>query len=70
MACPFFKETYIGYCSASGFPYTPSIIEMEQLCFKDNFKCCVHFNNLHASDKIVKKTFPQSRVEPPAPVIF
>ncbi len=52
MACPFFKETYIGYCSACDFPYTPSIIEMEQLCFKDNFKCCSHFNNCQTTVEV------------------
>jgi hypothetical protein len=46
MSCPFFKEDYIGFCGASDFPYIPSIIELEQTCFKDSFKSCVNFNNL------------------------
>jgi len=55
MACPFFKVAYVGYCSASDFPYTPSITEMEQQCFKDSFESCVHFNNLHATAQIATK---------------
>lgn len=47
MACPFFKEAYVGYCSACEFPYTPSIVEREQQCLKDSFDFCVHFNSLH-----------------------
>ncbi len=52
MACPFLKEAYVGYCSACDFPYTPSIMELEQQCFKDNFESCVNFNNLHATAQI------------------
>jgi len=37
MACPFFKEDYIGYCGACDFLYIPRIIEMEQRCFKDSY---------------------------------
>ena len=52
MACPFFKEAYVGFCSACDFPYTPSIDELEHLCFKDSFESCVHFHNLHATAQI------------------
>ena len=52
MACPFFKVAYAGYCSATDFPYTPSITELEQQCFKDDFESCVNFNNLHATAEI------------------
>ena len=51
MACPFLKEAYVGYCSACDFPYTPSIIELEQQCFTDSFESCVHFNNLYATEQ-------------------
>ncbi len=47
MACPFFKESYVGYCNACGFPYVPSIFELEQQCFKDSFEVCINFNSLH-----------------------
>jgi len=50
MSCPFFRENYnIGYCSASDYPYVPSICEMEQKCFKDSFDSCATFNNLSAT---------------------
>ena len=52
MVCPFFKEAYVGFCAACDFPYTPSIYELEHLCFKDSFELCVHFNNLHATAQI------------------
>ncbi len=52
MACPFFKEAYIAYCGACDFPYNPSIIEMEQLCFKNSFESCFYFNNLDAAAQI------------------
>lgn len=50
MSCPFFKEDYIGYCSASDFPYIPSICEMEQQCFNDSFDSCVNFSNPLATE--------------------
>jgi len=46
MSCPFFKEDYIGFCSASNFPYTPAIREMEQRCFSDSFDSCATFSDL------------------------
>ncbi len=49
MACPFFKVAHVGYCSACDFFYIPSIMELEQQCFKDSFESCVNFNNLHAT---------------------
>ncbi len=49
MACPFFKECYVGYCGASRFPFIPSIIEREQQCLKGSFESCVNFNNFHAT---------------------
>ncbi len=52
MACPFFKEAYVGYCSACDFPYTPSIIELEEQCFKDDFESCVHFKNLQTIEQV------------------
>ena len=39
MACHYFSEDYVAFCSASDFPYVPGIREMEELCFK-NFHCC------------------------------
>ncbi len=39
MACQYFKEDYVGYCSASDFPYIPSIRDLELFCFKD-FRAC------------------------------
>ena len=39
MACQYFKEAYVGYCSASDFPYIPSIRDMQLFCFKD-FRAC------------------------------
>jgi len=50
MPCPFFKEDYIGFCSASNFPYTPAIGEMEQQCFSDSFDSCANFSNLLATE--------------------
>jgi len=41
MACQYFKEAYVGFCSASDIPYVPSIREMEQLCFKDSCVCSI-----------------------------
>jgi hypothetical protein len=52
MACPFFKKAYVGCCSASEFPYIPSIIELERQCFKDSFESCVNFNNIHPTAQI------------------
>ncbi len=37
--CPFFKNGYFGVCTASGSNYVPSIAEMEQYCFNENFLC-------------------------------
>jgi len=39
MACHYFSEDYVGFCSASEFSYVPGISEMEELCFK-NFRSC------------------------------
>ena len=52
MACPFLKESYVGYCSACDFLYIPSILELEQQCFKDSFEFCVNFNRLHPMAQI------------------
>jgi len=41
MTCQYFKEDYVGFCSASDFPYIPSICELEQLCFKDFSACSI-----------------------------
>ena len=60
MTCPFFKVAYVGYCSACDFPYTPSILELKQQCFKDGFESCVIFKNLHATAQIATN---QSSVE-------
>ena len=53
MACPFFKESYVGYCSACDFFYIPSIIELEHNCFKDSFESCVNFKELYPTAGIV-----------------
>jgi hypothetical protein len=37
--CPFFKNGYFAVCAASGSNHVPSIAEMEQYCFKENFLC-------------------------------
>ncbi len=52
MACPFLKVAYVAYCSACDFPYTPSIIELEEQCFKESFESCVHFNNVQATEQV------------------
>lgn len=40
MACPFFREDYLGCCcTATRMPYVPSIAEMEQHCFKGYGQC-------------------------------
>ncbi len=52
MACTFFKESYVGYCSACDFPYTPSIVEMEELCFKNNSESCFIFKKLQAAEQV------------------
>ncbi len=48
MTCQYFKEDYVGFCSASDFPYIPSISEMEKLCFKDSGACVICGGNLDA----------------------
>jgi hypothetical protein len=53
MACPFFKVAYVGYCNANESPYTPSINELEQQCFKDSFESCINFNKVHSTARIV-----------------
>ncbi len=37
--CPLFKNGYFGICTASGSNHVPSIAEMEQYCFSENFLC-------------------------------
>ena len=37
--CPFFKNGYFGVCTASGSNHVPSIAEMEEYCFSENFLC-------------------------------
>ena len=60
MACPFFKVAYVGYCNANESPYTPSINELEQQCFKDSFESCANFNSFRAKAQIAAA---QSTVE-------
>ncbi len=60
MACPFFKEAYVGYCSASEIPYIPSIIELEKQCFKDSFESCVNFNKIHPTPQITPRQCSES----------
>lgn len=45
MSCPYFKEAYVGVCISSGPPYVPSIAQMEQYCFTDDFRFCPNNNN-------------------------
>ena len=52
MACPFLKEDYVGFCSASAFPYVPSIVELEQKCFKDSCETCINCNSLQATEQV------------------
>lgn len=39
MACPYFKEEYVGFCTAMRTPCVPSIAKMEQHCFKLYVQC-------------------------------
>ncbi len=39
MTCQHFKEDYVGYCSATDYPYIPSLRDLELFCFKD-FRAC------------------------------
>jgi len=57
MACPFFKEAYVGYCTASEFPYIPSITELEKQCFKDSFDSCVNFNKIYPTAEITTRQY-------------
>ncbi len=40
MSCPYFRESYFALCARSNSAYVPSIAEMEQYCFKDEFYFC------------------------------
>ena len=44
MSCPYFKEGYIGVCIASELRYVPSIVRMEQYCFKEHYRFCPNLN--------------------------
>jgi hypothetical protein len=70
MACPFFKKAYVGYCSASDFPYTPSIIELEKQCFKDSLEFCVNFKKLHTTASFATDAFTQSHVSSLTSFVF
>ena len=39
MACPYFREEYVGFCAAMNRLYVPSIAKMEQQCFKAYEQC-------------------------------
>ena len=47
--CPYFKNGYFGVCAASGSNHVPSIAEMEQYCFSENFLCSIF--ELHTTKK-------------------
>ncbi len=40
MSCPYFKEGYVGACTASEPVHTPSIARMEIYCFSDGYRFC------------------------------
>jgi hypothetical protein len=40
MSCPFFKEGYVGICTASESVYTPSIARIETWCFNRGHESC------------------------------
>ncbi len=40
MSCPYFKEGYVGACTASESIYIPSIARMELYCFKEGYRFC------------------------------
>lgn len=39
MTCPYFRDEYVGLCTAKKRPYVPSIDEMERYCFKVYEQC-------------------------------
>lgn len=41
--CLYFKAGYFGVCNASESYYVPSIAEMEQYCFKEDYRFCPIF---------------------------
>ncbi len=43
MRCPYFEDAYVGVCNASDFPCVPTIAEMEQYCFRNNYRSCRTF---------------------------
>lgn len=51
MACQYFNEDYVGYCSASALPYIPSICELEGQCFKD-FLTCPIYNEFRSANTV------------------
>ena len=42
-SCYYFKKGYFGVCSASESDHVPSIAEIEQYCFKENYRLCPIF---------------------------
>lgn len=52
MTCRYFNEDDVGFCGATESLHVPSIIEMEQLCFK-NFTSCPIYDEFQANHKPV-----------------
>lgn len=41
MTCKYFGEHPVGFCSASDFPYVPSLREMELYCMGNCHTCMI-----------------------------
>jgi hypothetical protein len=51
MSCPYFRENYFALCARSDSPYVPSIAEMEDHCFKEEFYSCPIIEASSAKDE-------------------
>jgi hypothetical protein len=51
MSCPYFRENYFALCARSDSPHVPSIAEMEDHCFKEEFYSCPIIEASSAKDE-------------------
>jgi hypothetical protein len=48
--CPFFRQYYLGVCSAHVFPYAPSLDEKKQYCLAPGFPDCLIYEQYLSTD--------------------
>jgi len=63
MACPYFREEYVGFCTAMNRPYVPSIAQMEQHCFKAYGQCWA-FRDDARSAPVIPYTLSEDTQDP------